>query len=269
MVRSEMRERSLENGQRTLQLLVALSPTAERAQAGDELLEVDRPTTAARALDWVSSTPSTLCASSGLRKESERGTHSSSKMAIIRLASGLVAICGIWRNSSLSIVPLPSRSSFMKRFLRRWISTAETERCEGGDEVGEGEEERKVVVASERREAACAGVVVCRQVQVDRGGRRRGVRVSRARGCGEGGQRCVSEGARRNLTRERARGARHAQLVFFSMSSRIWLCPAPMVTAARGSTKGERAVGRGEVAAGRGASRGGLLGVGVADWCAG
>lgn len=52
--------------------------------------------------------------------------HSSSKIAIIRCASGLLAIWGICRNSSLSIVPEPSLSSFMNRFFRRCSSGAET-----------------------------------------------------------------------------------------------------------------------------------------------
>jgi hypothetical protein len=47
-------------------------------------------------------------------------------MAIIRLASGLLAMAGIWRNSSRSMDPEPSRSSFINRFLNRWISAAET-----------------------------------------------------------------------------------------------------------------------------------------------
>ena len=38
----------------------------------------------------------------------ENEAYSSSKIAIIRDASGLVAIWGIWRNSSRSIEPEPS-----------------------------------------------------------------------------------------------------------------------------------------------------------------
>lgn len=64
---------------------------------------------------------------SGTGPSKRDGTYSSSKMAIIRLASGLLAIWGIWRNSSLSIEPEPSLSSLRKRFLRRWISAAETD----------------------------------------------------------------------------------------------------------------------------------------------
>lgn len=37
-----------------------------------------------------------------------KATHSSSKMAIMRDASGLLAICGICRNSLRSIEPEPS-----------------------------------------------------------------------------------------------------------------------------------------------------------------
>lgn len=38
----------------------------------------------------------------------DKDTHSSSKIAIIRDASGLLAICGICRNSLRSIEPEPS-----------------------------------------------------------------------------------------------------------------------------------------------------------------
>lgn len=55
-----------------------------------------------------------------------RDTHSSSKIAIIRSASGLFAMAGIWRNSSLSIDPDPSLSNFINLFFKRWISGPET-----------------------------------------------------------------------------------------------------------------------------------------------
>lgn len=41
----------------------------------------------------------------GRAAKTEHSTYSSSKIAIIRDASGFVAICGIWRNSSRSIEP--------------------------------------------------------------------------------------------------------------------------------------------------------------------
>lgn len=47
-------------------------------------------------------------------------------MAIIRCAKGLLAICGICKNSSRSIDPDPSLSSFMNRFLSRKSSGPET-----------------------------------------------------------------------------------------------------------------------------------------------
>lgn len=53
-------------------------------------------------------------------------THSSSKIAIIRCAKGLFAICGICRNSSLSIEPDPSLSSFINLFFNLNSSGAET-----------------------------------------------------------------------------------------------------------------------------------------------
>ena len=65
-----------------------------------------------------------------VRRDLKPDTHSSSKIAIIRCARGLFAICGIWRNSSLSMEPEPSLSSFMNRFFSRRSSGAETEREE-------------------------------------------------------------------------------------------------------------------------------------------
>lgn len=61
---------------------------------------------------------------SGVRSRGR--THSSSKMAIMRCASGFVAIWGIIKNSSFESEPDPSLSSFIKRFFSRWISAAET-----------------------------------------------------------------------------------------------------------------------------------------------
>jgi hypothetical protein len=83
-----------------------------------------QPSTACKAISPIrphlpvplSPEPLSLLPSSPLQ------THLSSKMAIIRCAKGLLAICGIWRNSSLSILPLPSLSSFMNRFFRRMSS---------------------------------------------------------------------------------------------------------------------------------------------------
>lgn len=74
----------------------------------------------------AAASPPALLSATGPLGHSYSHTHSSSKIAIMRCARGLVAIWGIWRNSSLSMDPEPSLSSFMKRFLRRRSSGAET-----------------------------------------------------------------------------------------------------------------------------------------------
>ena len=71
-----------------------------------------------------------------------RKTYSSSKIAIIRCAKGLVAICGICKNSSFDKDPEPSLSNFIKRFLSRWISGAETTHLWADPGREEGEERR-------------------------------------------------------------------------------------------------------------------------------
>ncbi len=82
----------------TSQLLFSSTPITKRAKTTNELLEINRttqPTTAISVLDY---------------QESTKGTHSSSKIAIIREANGFVAIWGICKNSSRSIDPERSLS---------------------------------------------------------------------------------------------------------------------------------------------------------------
>jgi hypothetical protein len=131
---------SLHHTARTSKLLLPASPTAECTQPTNELLEVDSASTAAEAVRHVPYIVARTC--------------SSSKIAIIRDASGLFAICGIWRNSSRSMDPERSLccsvsvcaactcntclSSFMNRFFSRSSSFALTGRCERdrGDVAG-------------------------------------------------------------------------------------------------------------------------------------
>jgi hypothetical protein len=163
-----------DKGGRTAQLLFPSSFAAEGRQAADKLLEVDRSSSAARregqSTSWRVSDSRAEGRAEGRPELSSAGpdairkTYSSSKIAIIRLASGLLAIWGMSRNSSLSIVPEPSRSSFMKRFLSRWSSAAETAVTEGGrvcesaggDGGSEGNTQEREEVAAGRmtREAA-------------------------------------------------------------------------------------------------------------------
>lgn len=84
---SESRRRGL-----TFELLFPVPSTAERRQAVHKLLEVHGPSTAATG----SQTP--VSQGVGLVNE-EDGTHSSSKMAIILDANGLVAIAGICKHA--------------------------------------------------------------------------------------------------------------------------------------------------------------------------
>lgn len=114
----------------TAEFLFSFSTATERAQSSYELLEVDRSSTTAHAHQhsFNPRTPSPHTSLSPPPSPPTRRvrTHSSSKMAIIRLDNGLLAMAGICKNSSLSIEPFPSLSSFMKRFLSLWISAAET-----------------------------------------------------------------------------------------------------------------------------------------------
>jgi hypothetical protein len=94
------------------------SPSAtERAQPPDEFLEINRATATASPPGARSAKQQEEQGKRG--KENEVGvgrkglcndmvTHSSSNIAIIRDASGLLAICGICRNSLRSIEPEPS-----------------------------------------------------------------------------------------------------------------------------------------------------------------
>lgn len=92
---------------RTFQFLFPSTSTAKRAQPANKFLEIDRTSTTVQGYeDKVS-----LIEQSGTTRQKSVKTHSSSKMAIIRDASGLVAICGIWRNSSRSMDPEPSLES--------------------------------------------------------------------------------------------------------------------------------------------------------------
>lgn len=94
----------------TSQLLLPSASAAERAQPPDEFLKVDRAAATAsppyaRSVKQQASVEKKV----GLgERVAVKGTHSSSKMAIIRDASGLLAICGICRNSLRSIEPEPS-----------------------------------------------------------------------------------------------------------------------------------------------------------------
>lgn len=102
----------------TSEFLFSSPSTTERAQPPDEFLKVDRAT--ATASPTARARSAKQQEQQGKRgKESgvgvgekgivcDRVTHSSSNMAIIRDASGLLAICGICRNSLRSIEPEPS-----------------------------------------------------------------------------------------------------------------------------------------------------------------
>jgi hypothetical protein len=130
----------------TAEFLFSFSTATECAQSSYELLEVDCSSTTAHAHQhsFIPRTPSPHTSLPPPPSPPTRRvrTHSSSKMAIIRLDNGLLAMAGICKNSSLSIEPFPSLSSFMKRFLSLWISAAETMctiPCQSNAGTGRGE----------------------------------------------------------------------------------------------------------------------------------
>ena len=119
--------------ERTSELLFTTSFTAKCAQTTYELLKVDRSTSTIPSLATI--LPASLETSTRGRGRDidtpalcwrDGVTYSSSKIAIIRCAKGLFAICGICKNSSRSIEPDPSLSSFMNLFFNLRSSGPET-----------------------------------------------------------------------------------------------------------------------------------------------
>jgi len=89
-------------------LLFTPSATAEGAQATNKFFEIDSSSSTVKK--------KRLEMQSKPMGDENKKTYSESKMAIMRLARGLLAIWGIFKNSSRSIEPDPSLNSGMSAF---------------------------------------------------------------------------------------------------------------------------------------------------------